>query len=97
MYLHKQLPTHNESRKRITGYDKLDNLTYIIMGFTTGVILVGLVYVTGGYISGFIYSMASQINTAVVDTNRTSLFTQKLIQIHQQAGEKTNVTKRCLK
>ena len=67
------------------------------MGFTTGVILVGLVYVTGVYISGFIYSMASQINSAVVDTNRTSLFTQKLIQIHQQAGEKTNVTKRCLK
>ena len=65
------------------------------MGFTTGVILVGLVYVTGG--SGFIYSMASQINSAGVDTNRTSLFTQKLIQIHQQAGEKTNVTKRCLK
>lgn len=97
MYPYYQLPTHNESRKRITGYDKLDKLTYIVVGFVSGIFLIVLVFVLGGYLSGFLYSMSSQMNSAVSDMNRTRSFNQKLLEIHHQAAQKTNETKQCLK
>ena len=67
------------------------------MGFVSGIFLIVLVFVLGGYLSGFLYSMGSQMNSAVSDMNRTRSFNQKLLEIHLQAAQKTNETKQCLK
>ena len=90
-----QIPSPDDSRKRMVGYDIFDKITYIIIGLVFGILLVPCVYFLGGLLSGVLYTYSSQLNETSHCLQHLIDFSSNLESVHETVAQAANDTRIC--
>ncbi|KAK8810313.1 hypothetical protein WA538_002888 [Blastocystis sp. DL] len=89
------IPSPDDSRKRMVGYDIFDKITYIIIGLVFGILLVPCVYFLGGLLSGVLYTYSSQLNETSHCLQHLIDFSSNLESVHETVAQAANDTRIC--